>query len=161
LPGRLDGHVFVRGALNDPGQRRGGGELRIRGTSLLSSPVTASVVRASQQQRRAISDEVDRAELRFVWEGQELKLNRVDIHSRDLRLIGMGSWNMRSDAITMTLLGATPENAPRLFLLTDLLESAGQELMQYRVDGTAAKPEVTIEPLHNLTDPLRKLLKGE
>ncbi len=161
LPGRLDGHIFVRGDLQDPGKRSGGGELRLRGTSLLSSPVTASVVKASEQQRRAISHEVEHAELRFVWEGQELKLTRVDIHSRDLRLIGMGSWNMRSDAVSMTLLGATPEDAPRLFLLTDLLESAGQELMQYRVDGTAAKPHVTIEPLHNLTDPLRKLLRGD
>lgn len=160
-PGRLDGHIFVRGVARDPGQRSGGGELRIRGTSLLSSPVTASVVKVSQQQKRLISDEVERAELRFVWEGEELKFSRVDIHSRDLRLIGMGRWNMRSDAISMTLLGATPEDAPRLAVLTDLIETAGQELMQYRVEGTAAEPRVTVEPLHNLTEPLRKLLRGE
>ena len=159
--GRLDGHIFVRGSTDDPAKRSGGGDLRVRGTSLLSSPVTASVVEASRRQDRSISDEVERAEIHFVWEGEELKLTRVDIHSRDLRLIGAGSWNMRSDAISLRLLGATPEDAPRLFLLTDLLETAGQELLQYRVEGTAAEPRVTIEPLHNLTDPLRRLLKPE
>jgi hypothetical protein len=158
--GRLDGHIFVRGSTESSAERGGGGNLRVRGTSLLSSPVTASVVEASRRQNRAIGDEVEHAEVRFVWEGDELKLTRVDIHSRDLRLIGAGSWNLRSDAISLTLLGATPEDAPRLFLLTDLLETAGQELMQYRVEGTRAKPRVTIEPLHNLTEPLRKLLKG-
>lgn len=159
--GRLDGHIFVRGDTKNAARRGGGGELRIRGTSLLSSPITASVVQASRQQKRSISHEVEWAEVRFVWEGEELKLDRVDIHSRDLRLIGMGSWNMRSDAISLTLLGATPEDAPRLFLLTELLETAGQELLQYRVEGTAANPHVTIEPLHNLTEPLRRLLKGD
>jgi hypothetical protein len=159
--GWLDGHIFVRGSTADPAERSGGGELRVRGTSLLSSPVTASVVEASRRQDRSISAEVEQAEIRFVWEGEELKLTRVDIHSRDLRLIGAGHWNMRSDAISLTLLGATPEDAPRLFLLSDLLESAGQELMQYRVDGTRAEPHVTIEPLHNLTEPLRRLLRGE
>lgn len=160
-PGRLDGHIFVRGSLEDPARRSGGGELRVRGTSLLSSPVTASVVEASRRQDRFISNEVEQAEIRFVWEGQELKLTRVDIHSPDLRMIGAGSWNMRNDAIALTLLGATPEDAPRLFVLTDLIESAGQELIQYRVEGTRAEPRVTIEPFHNLTDPLRRLLKGE
>lgn len=160
-PGRLDGHIFLRGETEDLSQRSGGGELRIRGTSLLSSPVTASVMQASAQRQRPIGDDVERAELRFVWEGPELKFSRVDIHSRDLRLVGIGRWDMRSDAISMTLLGATPEDAPRLFPLTDLLESAGQELLQYRVEGTAAQPRVTVEPLHNLTQPLRKLLRGE
>jgi hypothetical protein len=159
--GRLDGHVFVRGSTKDPTERTGGGELRIRGASLLSSPVTASVVEASRRQERPISDEVEHAELRFVWEGPELKFSRVDIHSRDLRLVGMGRWNTRSGALSMTLLGATPEDAPRLSPLTELLESAGQELLQYRVEGTASKPRVTIEPLHNLTEPLRKLLRRQ
>jgi hypothetical protein len=161
IRGQLDGHIFVRGSLDDPTERDGGGELRIRGTSLLSSSVTASVVDASRRENRSISQEVERAELRFVWEGAELKLTEVDIHSRDLRLIGAGRWNMRSDAISLTLLGATPEDFPRLFLLTDLLESAGQELLQYCVEGTVAEPRVTIEPLHNLTEPLRRLLKGD
>jgi hypothetical protein len=158
---RVDGHVFVRGSTDDPTQRGGGGELRIRGASLLQSPVTASVVQASQKRNRPISDEVDRAELKFVWEGHELKFNDVDIHSRDLRFKGVGQWNRRSDVISMTLLGATHEDAPRLLLLTELLESAGQELIQYRVEGTATDPRVTIEPFHNLTEPLRKLLSGE
>ncbi|MBU0617131.1 MAG: hypothetical protein KKI02_05395, partial [Planctomycetes bacterium] len=61
--GRLDGHIFVRGSTDDPAERSGGGEFRVRGTSLLSSPVTASVVEASRQQDRSISEEVERAEV--------------------------------------------------------------------------------------------------
>jgi len=159
--GRLDGRIFVRGDIHDASKREGGGEIRIRGASLLSSPVTASVARVSRQKKGDIGHEVDEALLRFVWEGDELKFTRVDIQSRDLRFIGLGSWNMQTDAVKMTLLGAASEDAPRLFVLTDLLDSAREELLQYRVEGTAKDPRVTIEPLHNLTGPWRKLLGGE
>jgi len=157
--GRLDGHIFLRGTANDPTRRSGGGELRIRGSTLFSSPITASLLEASRRDAREISDEVQQAELHFAWEANELNFTRVDIQSRDLRLIGVGRWNLRSDAIEMTLVGATPEHLPRLFLLTDLLETAGQELVQYRIGGTASKPQVAVEPLHNLTGPLRELLR--
>jgi len=67
---------------------------------------------------------------------------------------------MRDDSLSMTLLGARPEHWPRVAVLSDLIEVAGQELLQYRVTGTAASPQVQVEPLHNLTEPLRKLLGG-
>lgn len=165
--GRVDGTVFVRGELEAFGNREGGGEIRIRGTSLLSNPVTASVARAGQDQQRARRreaddrrHEVEEALLRFVWDGDSLKFTRVDIRSRDLRLVGYGSWNTRTDSLALTLVGASAAGAPRVLVLTDLLEAAGQELVQYRVGGTSALPTVTAEPLHNLTEPLRNLLRG-
>lgn len=156
--GRLDGRVFLRGLSGDNASRRGGGELRVRGASFPRTPVLASVAEASRRANRSIDDALDLAELRFVWEGSELKLTRVEIQSRDLRLIGEGSWNMPDDSINLTLLGAHPKHWPRIAVLSDLLESAGQELMQYRVTGTVANPHVSTEPLHNLTAPLKALL---
>ena len=172
--GRVDGNIFVRGKLDAFEDREGGGEIRIRGTSLLSSPVTAGVAqvgddskegrrRADEARRREVGDQrhdVEEALLRFVWEGDELKFTRVDIRARDLRLVGYGSWNTRTDAIALTLVGASAVGAPRVLLLTDLLEAAGRELVQYRVEGTSAHPRVVAEPLHNLTEPLRGLLRG-
>lgn len=158
--GRLDGRVFVRGESDDPARRVGGGELRIRAASLLSSPVTASIFDVSPARGRPGADAVDEAEVHFVWEGSELKLSRVDIRSRNLRLVGEGRWDMRSDRLSMTLLGAAPEDAPRLAVFTELFESAGRELMQFRVEGTVEHPRVSVEPLHNLTEPLRRLLSA-
>jgi hypothetical protein len=159
--GRIDGRVFVRGKVGDDATRRGGGELRIRGASLLGTPVLASVAEATRRANRRISDALERVELRFIWDGSELKFTRAEIHSRDLRLVGEGSWNMHDDSLAMTLLGARPEHWPRVAVLSDLIEVAGQELLQYRVTGTAAAPHVQVEPLHNLTEPLRKLLGAE
>lgn len=158
-PGRLDGRIFLRGRGDDPGTRQGGGEFRIRGASLLSSPITRPL--AEQGRKRPQTADVERADLRFAWEADLMRFNRIELASKDLRLIGTGTWGLRDDRISMTLAGAAGEDAPRLAILSDLWDSASQELMQYRIEGTIDRPRVTVEPLHNLTDPLRRLLKGE
>ncbi len=158
-PGRLDGRVFLRGRGDDPGTRQGGGEFRIRGASLLSSPITRPL--AEQGRKRPQTADVERADLRFAWEADLMRFNRIELASKELRLVGTGTWGLRDDRISMTLAGAAGEDAPRLAILSDLWDSASQELMQYRVEGTVDRPRVTVEPLHNLTDPLRRLLKGE
>ena len=159
--GRADGHLHLRGIAGDAASRTGTGDLRIRGTSFLRTPVLAEVAEASRQAHADMSDAVDSAELRFMWRGSVLDLTRVDIQSKDLRLVGKGSWDMDSDALEMTLLGAHPRHWPRVVVLTDVLEKAGQELLQYHVHGTASKPQVTVEPLHRLNDALRALLSGD
>jgi len=156
--GRLDGRVFINRAADDPPGWSGGGDLRIRGASLLNTAATASVLEARRVQNPALADEVDEAVLRVVFEGRVLRLTRIDIRTGDTRLVGEGSWNIDSDAIEMTLVAAHPKHAARVAVLTDLLETAGQELVQYHVTGRAARPRVTAEPLHRLNDALRRLL---
>ncbi|MEW6197128.1 MAG: hypothetical protein AB1601_00475 [Planctomycetota bacterium] len=157
--GRVDGDVWLRGRGDDVGSRRGGGSLRLRGASFLQTPVLASVAR--QRAGRGGADHVDVAHLRFLWEGDLIRLRRIDIRSADLRMVGEGTWDLRSDAVEMTLWGARPEHWPRIAVLSDLLESAGQELVQYRVEGTLSAPKVTAEPLHRLSETLRGLLGEE
>lgn len=158
-PGRIDGYIFLRGG--DSTERRGGGDLRIRDASLLSTPVTASIHDAAAQGRPGLAEGVDQARLTFTWQGHRLEFSRVDLQTRELRLVGTGTWNLADDSLYLTLVSANPKDAPRLSILSDMFEQAGQELMQYRVTGTASQPQVQLEPLHNLTEPIRKLLAGE
>lgn len=159
--GSISGHVFLRGRSDQVATRSGGGELRVIGASLLSSRVTASVVQAGRESKRPVGSTVKQAELRFAWDGTLLRFNRVDLLTRNMRLVGEGSWNTASDKIAFTLIGATPDDAPRVFGVTDLLELAGRELVRYHINGTASNPRTRVEALHTLTDPIRKLLKGE
>lgn len=159
--GTLDGNVVLRGVAGVDEGRRGGGEFRISGTSFLKAPVLAGIASAAERERGRINEALDLANIQFLWQGYEIQLTRIEILSRDLRLVGSGVWDLRSDRVEMTLVGANPSHWPRIAVLSDLVESAGQELLQYRVDGTLAQPRVTAEPLHSLTDPIRKLLRDE
>ncbi|MBI5865644.1 MAG: hypothetical protein HZB38_14275, partial [Planctomycetes bacterium] len=160
-PGRLDGRIFLRGRGEDVQTRSGGGELRIRGGSLLASSVTRPLYEASRRGSTPLGAAVEQADLRFALEGDEMLFNRIDLRTRDMRLVGTGSWNQRDDRISMTLVAASTEEARRLGAIGALLESAQQELVQYRVEGTTDRPQVTAEPMHNLTEPLRRLFRGE
>ncbi len=152
--GRLDGYLFLLGG---GAQRTGGGNLRIRGGSFMRTPLLTGVLREARR-GGAVADVVNATDVQFVMEGDTFHLTRVDVQSRDLRLVGQGDWDSRSGSINLTLVGAHPRHWPRVAVLTDLLESAGREFAQYRVTGPARDPRVTMEPLHNWTEPLRKLL---
>jgi|GEM_PF-1376995 len=157
--GRIDGELWLRGRGDQVSSRCGGGNLRIRGASFIQTPVLASVFQ--QRPKSSSSDMLDQAEVRFTWQGQQVRLERIDIRGRDLRLIGEGSWNLKDGTIRMLLWGGHPEQWPRLAMLNDLLTSTQQELMQYRVEGTLEAPRVTAEPLRRLNEALRRLLPPE
>lgn len=156
--GRLDGNITLRGLGNDPASRTGGGDFRIRGASLLNTPVLAEVAEASPEQVADSTAAAELIEIRFVWHGSTLTLTRVEMQSSALRLVGRGTWDLETDALDLTLLGSHPRNWPRVLLLSDLLERAGQELLEYHVEGTAQRPRVRVEPLHKVNDALRALL---
>lgn len=159
--GRVEGEIQLRGIAGDAASRRGSGVLRLSGAALLSTPVVAKVAEAREPNVPLVDKTVDMADVRFLWEGRTLQLLRVDIRSANLRLVGEGRWNLADDSIRMTLLGAHPEDWQRIPLLTDLVESAGQELVQYQIEGTLRAPEVTARPLYRLDDALRRLLGAE
>jgi len=157
--GRVDGEIWLRGRAGDDGNRTGGGRLRFRDASFLQTPVLAEVAESDRHAKESgFADTIDRGEIDFQWQGDEIRVTQIDIHSRDWRMRGEGTWDLSSDAIHMTMVGAHPDHWPRVALLTDLLESAGQQLVQYRIEGTLADPEISTEPLHKLDETLRAIL---
>jgi hypothetical protein len=158
--GVLDGYVFLRGNSDDPASRRGGGQLRVSSASIIQTPVAAEVAEANPHAEPGASDALDRAELRFTWEGAELHFTRLELLSEDLHLAGEGTWNMDSDEVAMTLVGAHPRNWPGMAVLSGLLETTERQLVQYQVTGTLAAPQVRAEPLYRLTEALRALISS-
>lgn len=158
--GRLNGRVHLTGRGKAIASRLGGGDLRIRGAAILQTPVLASVAQADPE-RAAIDDTVDQADVRFLWEGSILRLQRVDIQSENIRLIGEGTWDLRDDTVRMTLLGAHPRHWQRVPVLTDIVETAGQNLIRYTVEGPLSAPKVSARPLYHIDEALRILLGQE
>jgi hypothetical protein len=155
--GRFDASVTLRGRSGDDSSRTGSGELRVYDTSFVRVPVLADLLETLRL-RNAVDETLDFAELHFVCEGRVLRLTSVEIHGRDIRLVGEGLWNVATDRIELNLVGANPRNWPRVAVLSDVVELAGSELVQYRVSGTSSKPVITPEPLHRLTEPIRRLI---
>lgn len=160
-PGRADGRITLRGRGDSVYARRGDGELRIRGAAFGRTPLLVSVWRAGLPGRAAGGDTIDQADLRFRIVGSELQLTRVELTSPSVRLVGTGRWDTTSDTIDLSLVAATPEAWPRIERLTEWFEQAGGQILQFRVTGTMASPQVSVAPLRRLDDALRRVLRGE
>lgn len=156
--GRMDGRIFLRGVGKDTATRTGGGEIRVRQTSLLASPVTRSVVERTRATNRPLATDVEYAEVRFSWSANLITFDRVDIVSPGARLVGAGDWDLGRERIDLTLVSATSENAMRIDVLRELLNTASRELAQYRVTGPTSRPQVSVEPLTTIAEPIRRLL---
>ncbi len=153
--GLITGRVWLRGTAGDVQSRVGGGRIVIRGASLVRTPVLASVARDEHMPRSARADAVDRAELEFIWTGRDIRLQHVDIRSPHLRLVGKGSWNLRSDRLDLTLFGAPQNEDSPIPVITEWLIAVGNDLVRYRVTGSRKQPKVTAEPLPRVADALR------
>jgi hypothetical protein len=135
--------------------------LRITSASILQTPVAAEVAEANPQPEPGASDAIDQADVRFTWDGADLHFTRLELQSADLHLAGQGTWNMDTDEVALTLVGAHPRNWPGMGgPLGGLLESTERQLVQYQVTGTLAAPQVRAEPLYRLTEALRALITG-
>jgi len=155
---RLSGRVWARRRAGEKAPS-GGGELRIVGGSLLATPVSASLADEARRSRPGgIGEVVSGADLYFVWQGDMIQFNRVEIRTPERWLRGAGAWNQRSDAVDLTLVAVPPDRAVNLGLLTELVHA--RELIQYRVSGTAQSPRVTAEPLYSISDAVRRMLEG-
>lgn len=158
--GTVAGNMYLRGQAGRPESRAGGGYVRLSGASFLHTPILSQVAEVRRRENRPTNDALDAVDVRFAWQGARLEMTRMDVQGRNLRLVGYGSWNIDSDALDLTLVGAHPKDWPRIAVVTDVLEAAGQELVQYRVRGTTAAPQVTAEPLYRLSETLRALVAG-
>lgn len=156
--GRVDGRVTLRGRGASIASRRGEGQLHIRDTTFLRLPLLARVFRAGWLRSDVRSGEIDRADLVFDCDGARLRFTRAEFLGRELRLVGSGEWRTDDDTVDLTLVGAHPREWPRLAMLTDLLERAGAEVLQFRVTGPRNDPDIRSEALFRLTQPLRDLL---
>ncbi|MBK9119536.1 MAG: hypothetical protein IPM18_08035 [Phycisphaerales bacterium] len=154
--GRIDGDIWLRGQGNTLATCGGGGVVRLRGAALLGTPVIMRLFTVAQAEA---GDELDEAAVRFRWMGTRIECERIDIRSPLLRFVGSGTWDIETDTLDLTLWGAPPERWPRLLLLSTLVDLAGQELVQYRVRGTVAAPEITVEPLHRVGRVLGQMLE--
>lgn len=160
--GRLNGHIYLSGLAGVDSSRRGGGEIAIIDGNFIQNPVLRNVAEIRGRSGEQVSQELERAEFKFIWDGTVLHATQIDISSRDLRLIsaGDGTWDLSSDRVKFDLVGAHPRNLPRLAVLTDMIEQAGQGLVKYRVQGTMSDPRVAAEPLPELNDAVRSMLDG-
>jgi hypothetical protein len=152
--GRIDGNLVFQGRSGPGGFREGAGEVFVREAQVWKMPLMFAVF----QVLNLTPDEnvFHDGWLRFFISRNTLTFEKIDLQGKVLSFIGGGRMDLTNRRLDLTLLAASPMRL-QLPLLSDLLEGASRELMEIRVGGTPAEPNITPQPLRSLTRALETL----
>lgn len=152
--GSVDGRLNLRGRGGGGAFREGTGELFISRAQVWKLPLILAIF----QVLNLTPDEnvFHDGRLEFSLYQDELTLQSIDLQGRAMSFVGVGTVDLATDEMDITLLAGSPLRI-RVPLLTEFLEGASREIMELRVTGTPSKPDISPQPLKSLTKALKTL----
>lgn len=157
--GVVSGNLYLSGVAGDRASRRAGGEVLISQAHLFRLPLLLEVLEASQMGDAAeLSGQ--QARVKFFVQADTLHLDRLELREESMSMLGAGTLNLDTHRLEVTLLSARPAEWPDVPLVTELLQGASRELMEVKIEGTLADPQVRGRPLPSVEAALRTLFQA-
>ncbi len=152
--GYIYGNIFLRGRTGPVRRVDGGGELFLRQAQVWKLPLVWSIF----QVLNLTPDEnvFHDGRLKFFITDDTLTLHELDLQGKAMSFVGGGRMDLKNGRLDVTLLAGSPIRF-RVPVLSDLLEGASRELMEVRVTGTLAEPDLSPRPLKSLRKALESL----
>lgn len=157
--GVVSGNLFLSGVSGDSSRRRGGGDVLITSADLFRLPVLFDVVSAADVDEDGPAP-AQRGRAKFFLRGETIDFERFEVRSGSISMLGVGSLDLVTDRMDITVLATKAADLPDVPLLTELLEGATRELMEVRVQGTLASPSIQTTPLRSVDQALRTLFQS-
>jgi hypothetical protein len=156
MHGRVQGKLYYTARFDEPDRGRGGGELSVSGGNIFGTPLMLSVLGALNP-IPPVGDYQDAA-LRFYLSRHQLDLHTIEIRDQSLVMTGSGVMNLPAKTLNVVLLVGEPteENSP-FTALPEFIQGALRELVEIRIVGQAAKPDIQARPLRGLDGAVRIL----
>ena len=158
LKGRLTASLQLGGTWDDPGSRRGHGDMVVTGNRLYDIPVMLGLMQITNLQL-PLNSPFDRITTRYTLEGQKVIFEKIDLKSNDVTMSGSGELDFAQRSVSLWL--AT--NNPALIALPivgPLLGGANQELLRVHIKGTIDQPKVSASTFDTVTTTVDQVFKG-
>ncbi len=152
--GDVSGNLVLRGRTGRGGYIEGTGELYIRQAQVWKLPIMLAIF---QLLNLTVDENIFHDGMtKFYLANDQLIFHKIDLQGSAVTFIGGGELDLRTDRLDITLLAGSPVRV-KIPLLTEMLQTASREIMEVRVMGTIAKPEIALQPLRSLGRALRTL----
>lgn len=158
IKGRLTASVQLGGAWDDPGSRRGHGDVTVVGDRLYNIPLMLGLMQITNLQL-PLSSPFNRVETRYSLEGQKATLEKIDLKSNDVTMSGKGELDFAQKRVSLWLATNNPALVA-LPIVGPLLGGANQELLRIHIKGTIDRPRVSASTFDTVTTTVDQVLKG-
>jgi len=139
--GSVRGAIALEGGFGADRPATGVGRLEATKARMGELPLTLRMLQASQLML-PLADSLDTADIQFHLRGPDLRFDRFDLTCPTLKLLGLGSLDLRSWDVAMRF-----RNRGTVPLLSDLFGAASDQLFVIDVSGSASDPKVQLTPL--------------
>ncbi len=155
LRGKLQGSLRLRGEAESTHSRRGEGIVRLREANLYEVPVVVallSVLSLKSPDRTAF----EKADIDFRIEGDQVRLDRIDLIGNAITLKGRGWANFQQE-ILLNFYSIVGRDEYQIPVLRYVLAEASKRILEIQVAGTLADPRIQRTAFPELDDTLRIL----
>jgi hypothetical protein len=159
LKGLVETNFFISGQSDSPENRRGGGKIVISQAQVFKIPLLISILQIGEIPVEDINA-FSTVESKFFMSGDQMMIDRIELRGDSLAMLGEGKMKWNDKSVDLRLYSVSALDLPRLPLLTELLEGASRELMEFQVVGKLEDPRITARPLSRIEGRFRELLRG-
>jgi hypothetical protein len=160
VQGKASARLELTGRGNDWNSLRGAGWVRIPEAKLYDLPLVLDLLSALSGHLPKDSA-FQEAYADFVVQGERLRIARLELLGDAISLRGTGDVRVDGDDLKLQLYGLLwGRTMPLLPPIIDKIPPwLSKRLMQIRVEGSLEKAKTKIEPLPDLVEPLKEMLK--
>ncbi len=159
IRGQRTASLNLEGSYNDPGSRRGRGDVAVAGQQLYKIPLLLGLLQVTEL-ALPISGPFRDGSARYSIDGNRVTFEQIELRSKEMLMTGDGYLDFGKKQVRMTFI--TDANGwIKLPLVGDLMQSARNELLQIHVRGTLQEPKVSASSFNTLTTTIDEVFRGD
>lgn len=155
LKGNVAAGIVLDGAGTSLHGMSGRGEVRLREADIYELPVMVQLLKILSI-RRPDTTGFTTSDIAFRVEGEHIYLDKIELSGDAISLVGSGEMNFDT-AIRANLGAIVGRSELQLPVLKNMMGQASQQILQVRVDGTLAEPQIRREAFPGLNQAFQQL----
>jgi hypothetical protein len=159
LAGQLSASLAVEGSWDDPGARRGRGDVIASGKKMYRIPLLLGLSQVTNL-TVPISSPFNEASARYSIQGEKVALELIEMKASNMLMTGTGNLDFATKKVDLTFVTDNPGGLKVPFL-NDLFQGARQELLKIHVRGTVEEPKVSAGLMGTFTTTVDEVMKGD
>ncbi len=154
--GRVSATLAVQQTFGAEGDRTGRGELMVRDAKIYNVPLAMGLMQLVTL-RLPVARAFNQASMSYYLRDNKVTFEKILLESPSINLAGAGTLSLADKGLDLNFVTESPHEL-KLPVVSWLVDSIREELLQLTVTGTVEAPVVTPVPLNAISGPLRALL---
>jgi hypothetical protein len=157
--GQLSASLSMEGIFGDASTRRGGGDVSLNGQQLYRLPLLLGLLQVTSLSL-PITSPFDEGACKYSIDGSRVTFETIDLRAKEMMVSGTGHLDFDTGRVGMTFTSKSTTNWLKVPVVTDLLQTARNELLTIHVRGTIQQPQVSGTSMNTLTTTVDEIFKG-